>query len=493
MRFAIVGVLVHPSAKGDYVAHAIVWMRNDLRLRDNPALQAAIQHGLDPIPVYIHSPEEEGEWACGPAACEWLRHSLAALQSQLQARGSNLILRRGACADVLQGLVDQLAIKAIFWNRKFESAARDAAIKSRFRQQGLHVASFHANTLLQPHQLLNRQDKPFRVFTPFWRAAMESLSLPQLSPAPDRLPALPAAISAEDIASCLGNKPSIPWDRSFWDEWQPGEEGAWQALHRFIDEAVSQYHQQRDFPDRRGTSRLSPHLRFGEVSPARVYAQIQARSAILPCKDSEAYIRQLGWREFGYYLLYHFPFSSMRNLDRRFDSFAWEKPQPALLTAWQRGRTGVPIIDAGMRELWQTGWMHNRVRMITASYLCKHLRIHWIHGARWFWETLVDADLANNTLGWQWVAGTGVDAAPYFRVFNPLLQAERFDSKAAYIVRWLPELAPLPLQQRFAPWKDPEQLKRVAPRYPSQPIIDLDRGRQAALDAYAKISRSASS
>ena len=475
------------------MAYALVWLRNDLRLGDNPALQAALHDGFDPIPVYIYSPEEEGQWGCGPAAREWLRHSLSALMRQLQARGSNLLVRRGSSAEVLQDLVDQLDVKAIFWNRKYDSVARDAQIKSRFCQQGLKVVSFHANLLIEPQHLLNRQNQPFRVFTPFWRAASQSITSPQLFPAVKCLSAVPPSLCEHDLTACLGERPSPSWDLSFWHDWHPGEEGALKSLHQFIEESLSSYRDRRNFPDQHGTSRLSPHLHFGEISPARVCAEIEARSALIPSTDSEAYIRQLGWREFGHYLLYHFPDSLTQNLNRRFDSFAWDKPAPSRLKAWQRGRTGVPIIDAAMRQLWQTGWMHNRVRMIVASYLCKHMRIHWIHGARWFWHTLVDADLANNTLGWQWVAGTGVDAAPYFRVFNPVLQATRFDPKAEYISRWLPELSALPVQKRFAPWEDPELLKRVAPHYPRQPIVDLDHGRQAALEAYATISRSASS
>ena len=268
---------------------------------------------------------------------------------------------------------------------------------------------------------------------------------------------------------------------------RPARQGALQALEAFTDGALRGYATQRDRPDRIGTSRLSPHLHFGEIAPWRVVAALERQRGSAADADIDAARRELGWREFGYHLLHHFPQTPEHNFDPKFNQFDWAQVSPSRLQAWQQGRTGVPIVDAGMRELWSTGWMHNRVRMVVASYLTKHLRYHWRHGARWFWDTLVDADLASNTLGWQWVAGTGADAAPYFRIFNPVTQAQKFDPEGRYIARWLPELAALPLPLRFAPWQDAATSQRLAPDYPVQPLVDLYAGRDGALKAYRQM------
>jgi deoxyribodipyrimidine photo-lyase len=315
------------------------------------------------------------------------------------------------------------------------------------------------------------------------------LRLPALRDAPETLPHVETGPHGVGLAA-LELQPTPRWDEGFWSHWQPGEAGAHAALQVFAEGALAAYRGERDRPDRVGTSRMSPHLHHGEIAPWRVAEALrglsgQAGAASLT--EIEGYIRQLGWREFGYHLLHHFPFTTEQNLNPRFADFAWARVNPNARDAWRQGRTGVPIVDAGMRELWQTGWMHNRVRMIVGSYLCKHMRYHWREGARWFWDTLVDADLANNTLGWQWIAGTGADAAPYFRIFNPVTQAEKFDPDGAYIARWLPELARLPAALRFAPWTDPRTVARHAPDYPRSPIVDLARGRIEALEAYRRI------
>jgi len=281
--------------------------------------------------------------------------------------------------------------------------------------------------------------------------------------------------------------PESGWDDGFLQAWTPGEAGALETLEVFVDGALAGYREGRDRPDRVGSSRLSPHLHFGEISPWRVVAQLENARSAGNSTDIDACVRELGWREFAHHLMHHFPESVDRNLNPRFDGFEWTTGRDADLQAWRSGRTGVPIVDAGMRELWRTGWMHNRVRMIVASYLCKHMRRHWLDGARWFWDTLVDADLANNSLGWQWVAGTGADAAPYFRVFNPVTQARRFDPEGRYVAQWVPELAALPLPARFEPWTTPELAARVAPAYPPRPIVELAAGRGAALDAYRRL------
>jgi len=470
------------------MTHALVWLRRDLRLDDQPALRAALDAGHVPMPVYVHAPEEEGRWAPGAASHAWLHRSLAALDADLRARGSRLLLRRGPSAATLKALVRETGAVAVYWNRRYEPATqrRDAAIKRELREAGIEAVSFNGSLLFEPWELATGQGTPYKVFTPFWRSALARWRLPPCWDAPARLPA-PPALAGESLEA-LALAPSRDWDRGFWPLWQPGEAGAREMLQAFIDGALAGYREQRDLPDRTGTSRLSPHLHFGEIAPWRICAALQsAGGGAVVAADRDAYVRELGWREFAHHLLHHFPRTTDHNLDTRFDRFAWAGPDPQALRAWRGGRTGIPIVDAGMRELWATGYMHNRVRMIVASLLCKHLRQHWRVGARWFWDTLVDADLANNTLGWQWVAGTGADAAPYFRIFNPVAQARRFDPAARYITHWVPELAALPVAQRFAPWEHPQALAALAPSYPRVPIVDLAEGRAQALAHYARM------
>ena len=467
--------------------NALVWFRHDLRLDDNPALRAALDQGFTPIPVYVHAPQEEGEWSPGAASLAWLHRSLAALDADLRARGSRLLLREGPSAPALQALVEQTGAVAVFWNRKYEPATqpRDASLKKRLREQGLQVESFNGCLLFEPWDLATQQGGPYKVFTPFWRSALARWRAPATWDAPGALPAFEDALPGESL-DAWRLAPALGWDAGFWKVWTPGEAGAREALEVFIDGALNGYRTDRDRPDRTGTSRLSPHLHFGEIAPWRVTAELERARTAANSADMDGYIRELGWREFAYHLLHHFPQTTTQNLNPRFAHFDWAKVDPKALEAWQHGRTGVPIVDAGLRELWATGYMHNRVRMIVASYLTKHLRYHWLQGARWFWDTLVDADLANNTLGWQWTAGTGADAAPYFRVFNPVTQAEKFDPKGTYIAHWVPELAAVPVPLRFAPWEKPDVMSRIAPDYPRRPLVDLAQGREGALAAYRK-------
>lgn len=467
------------------MSHALVWFRRDLRLDDQPALHAALEAGHAPVPVYIHAPEEEGAWAPGAASDAWLQRSLHALDAQLRQRGSRLLALRGPSEAALRTLAAQCGAAAVYWNRKYEPAtqARDAGIKRGLREAGIAAESFNGSLLFEPWELATRQGEPYRVFTPFWRSALAQWRLPAHLPAPRTLPALPDGM--EGLApDALGLAPARGWDRGFWEAWQPGQAGAHEALEVFVDGALHGYREGRDRPDQVGSSRLSPHLHFGEIAPWRICAELERHRSARLDADIDAYLRELGWREFAYHLLHHFPHTPEHNLNPRFDGFGWAGADARVLHAWQRGRTGIPIVDAGMRELWRTGYMHNRVRMIVASLLCKHLRVHWREGARWFWDTLVDADLANNTLGWQWVAGTGADAAPYFRIFNPVAQAQKFDPQARYITRWLPELSGLPVGARFAPWQHPQLLARHAPGYPAVPVVDLAQGRARALAAY---------
>lgn len=467
------------------MAVAIVWFRNDLRLSDNPALRAALDTGLQVLPVYIHDPDGEGDARAGAASDAWRARSLAALDADLRARGSRLRLFLGHSLPVLATLAAAADARAVFWNRLYEPSieARDARIKRELRGQGLQVESSNGALLFEPWALKTGKGGPYRVYTPFWRAARARWALEARWEAPSHLGDVEDAPDGVGL-DLLRLVPRDGWDAGFWEHWTPGEAGAEAALETFVDGALRGYAEGRDRPDRTGTSRLSPHLHFGEIAPWRVAAAVEAERGRVADGDIEAYLRQLVWREFATHLLHHFPHTVERNLDARFDAFEWSRPNRATLDRWRHGRTGVPIVDAGMRELWATGWMHNRVRMIVASWLCKHMRVHWRTGADWFRDTLVDADLANNVMGWQWVAGTGADAAPYFRIFNPVSQAERFDPRGDYIAQWVPELAHLPAALRHAPWRDVRALRAATKTYPEAPMIDLQAGREAALTAY---------
>ncbi|HKE47241.1 MAG TPA: deoxyribodipyrimidine photo-lyase [Rhodanobacteraceae bacterium] len=464
---------------------ALVWFRRDLRLADNPALEAARKAHDRVLPVYVYAPDEEAPWQPGAASRWWLHHSLAALDAALRKHDAVLHVRRGDTLGTLRALVAETGADAVYWNRLYEPApvARDARIKQALRTDGVDAKSFDAALLFEPWELATGNGSPYKVFTPFWRAARARLEVRPPSAAPRKLDVAKAR-RGERIES-LGLLPEIRWDKGFHRAWEPGEAGAQKALRRFVDDAIADYPQRRDFPGGAGTSRLSPRLHFGEISPMQIaWAIDEASRASRSAKrreGSEAYLRELGWREFSHYLLYHFPASADSNLNPKFDAFPWAGRSPAQIERWQRGDTGFPIVDAGLRELWTTGWMHNRVRMLVASFLTKNLRQHWLEGARWFWDTLVDADLANNTQGWQWTAGTGADAAPYFRIFNPVTQGERFDPDGDYVRRWVPELKAFAGKSIHQPWSDPRRLRNV--RYP-QPMVDVHATREAALAAY---------
>jgi len=475
-------------------ATAIVWFRRDLRLTDNPALAAACARSRRIVALYVHAPGEDGDWRPGGASRWWLHHSLAQLERSLRSRGGALCLRAGDSLQVLQAVVRETSATAVYWNRLYDptSVKRDARIKSALRGAGLECDSFNAALLAEPWELRTGQGGPYRVFTPFWRAGAARLdSLPRPLPPPEAVPApspAPRGLALEE----LGLRPRLRWDAGLEAAWTPGEDGALARVEAFVDTALGRYGEGRNRPDLPGTSRLSPHLHFGEVGPRQCLAAARAAVAEHPAAQVsvEGFVRQLGWRDFAHHLLHHFPATPTAPLDARFDAFPWE-PNEHCLEAWQRGRTGYPLVDAGMRELWATGWMHNRVRMIAASLLTKNLRQPWLAGARWFWDTLVDADLANNTLGWQWTAGCGADAAPYFRIFNPMLQTERFDPERAYLRRWLPELARLPDAWIHRPWEAPaavlaEAGVRLGRDYPA-PVVDFRESRAAALAAYAAI------
>jgi deoxyribodipyrimidine photo-lyase len=459
------------------MATALLWLRRDLRLADNPALMAAIQQGYDIIPVYIHAPNEEGSWQIGAASRCWLHHSLLALQQQLRTRQSQLFcVRSDNSLHTLQQLIHDTQASAVFWNRLYEPAliARDTHIKQQLRNQGIHTQSYNSSLLNEPWQVQNKSKQPYKVFTAYWKTCLNLPIAPPL-PAPEQIP-LPKALPALLAVAELNLLPRVHWDMGFYRVWEMGELAAQAQLTAFGSHVV-EYATQRDFPAIAGVSHLSPYLHFGELSPQQVHAALQN----YPPQATLSYQRQLYWREFAYHLLYHFPETPQQALDSKFERFPWQE-NPQLLRAWQQAETGIPIIDAGMRELWQTGWMHNRVRMLVASWLTKNALIHWQTGARWFWETLLDADLANNTLGWQWVAGCGADAAPYYRLFNPMLQSSKFDETGAYIRRWLPELNHLDKHSIHAPWT-----AAYPPRNYPAPVLDFQQSRERALAAYQQL------
>jgi deoxyribodipyrimidine photo-lyase len=474
---------------------ALVWLRHDLRLSDNPALAAAVDGADWVLPVYIHAPEEDAPWAPGAASRWWLHRSLADLATRLRALGSRLVLRTGASRAVLIDLARRTGAGAVYWNDLYEPAARrrDDTVERVLVDAGLSVHRFHDRLLHRPAALTTRQGGPYQVFTPFWRA-LGAAAIPAPRPAPRRLKP-PARWPRSLRLAELALDPDRRWTNKLASCWQPGEAAAWRQLRRFCRAGIDDYARGRDALAAHATSRLSPHLHFGELSPRQAWHAALAARAERPAQapGADAFLRQLAWRDFAHHMLYHFPHTDRQALRDRFARFPWRR-SAKLLEAWRRGRTGFPLVDAGMRELWATGTMHNRARMVVASFLVKNCMIHWREGARWFWDTLVDADLANNSLGWQWVAGSGPDAAPYFRVFNPVLQGRKFDPEGEYIARWVPELARLPAAWRHEPWNLPETLRvqlRFAPGrdYP-RPVVDYAASRTAALAAYRALRAS---
>ncbi len=480
------------------VTPVLLWFRQDLRLQDNPALQAALARGGPVVAVFIWDELGEAGWKLGGASRWWLHHALAALDASLRELGSKLVLARGESGAVLKTLVRQLGAGAVYWNRRYEPAviARDSSIKTELTAAGVEVKSFNGALLFEPHTIQNKQGRPFQVFTPFWKHCLE-LPVPPATKLATKLawpepPTRPHSLALAELELL----PTIAWDVGFGPTWQPGEAGAAARLKKFTARAMEGYADARNRPDLDGTSMLSPWLHFGELSPRQVWAAVAAQSkesgVFPPSNGARVFLSEIGWREFAHHLLFHFPHTPERPLRAEFANFPWAADAGgAKLRAWQLGQTGYPIVDAGMRQLWHTGWMHNRVRMVVASFLVKHLRLPWTHGAAWFWDTLVDADLASNTLGWQWSAGCGADAAPYFRIFAPVLQGMKFDSAGDYVRRWVPELAKLPAENIHAPWEAPLHVLATAgvklgENYP-HPIVDHARARSEALAALKQL------
>jgi deoxyribodipyrimidine photo-lyase len=443
---------------------SLVWFRDDLRLADNPALRAAIDRDEPVIALYVLDEESPGIRPLGGAARWWLHHSLASLDERLRERGGALVLRRGAADRVVRETVAEVGAGAVFWNRRYGGAAReiDSALKSSLRADGLEVTSFAGSLLHEPWTVTTGSGTHYSVFTPFWRACLAlpapraPLPEPRAVDGPDRAP----ASDALDDWDLLPTRPD--WAGGLRETWEPGEPAARRRLQRFLDEDIAHYDRARDEPSAGATSLLSPHLRWGEISPFTVYDEA------VTVDGAGGFLSELGWREFAWHTLYHAPDLATENLRPEFDVFPWPPLDTAHLEAWQHGETGVPLVNAGMRELWHTGYMHNRVRMVAASFLVKNLLIDWRLGEEWFWDTLVDADEANNPFNWQWVAGSGADAAPYFRIFNPELQAKKFDPQHLYISRWASDA-------------------------PAVPLVDLGATRKAALAAYDVVKRAAGS
>jgi deoxyribodipyrimidine photo-lyase len=470
---------------------SIVWFRKDLRLEDNAAFYTAAERDGPIIPLYIWAPEEERPWEPGGASRWWLHYSLESLSDELETLGYPLIIRAGPSLHVLEEVIKETRAEALFWNRLYEPEAikRDTRIKSTLSSRGIDVQTFNASLLFEPWTIFNKQKKPFQVFTRFWQACLKQGEMTSPLPMPPhargRAPSIKSLSPSE-----LHLLPEVPWDQGISAIWRPGAHHARQRLDYFIEHALMDYKEQREFPGKHGVSYLSPYLHFGEISPRMIWHEV-VREYPEESEERDAYLRQLGWREFAHHLLYHFPFTPTDPLRREFSHFPWHHDDKAL-KAWQTGYTGYPLVDAGMRQLWITGWMHNRLRMVVGSFLVKDLLLPWQEGAKWFWDTLVDADLANNTLGWQWVAGCGADAAPYFRIFNPVTQGEKFDGTGEYVRRWVPELAKLPDEWIQQPWDaPPDVLKQaeveIGKTYP-HPIVDHSVARKRALDALKEIT-----
>lgn len=463
-------------------------------MADHPALTAAIERGGPVIPVFIQAADEEGAWRPGEASDWWLHQSLRQLDQSLKKLGSKLILRSGRSLQELNRLIAETNATAVYWNRRYEPAviARDKDVKASLKEAGIEAESFNGHLLFEPWEVSTGAGRPYQVFTAFWKACLAKPAPHRPVSAPERMPRprqWPESIPLDD----LHLEPTRPWASGLRQAWTPGCIAAADRLASFLSDSIRDYSTARDLPAESGTSRLSPYLHFGEISARQIWHAIhdslKSRTGTLP-DGAETYLKELGWREFAHHLLYHFPATTDHPLRSEFSRFPWEDNQEGL-RAWQQGSTGYPIVDAGMRELWSTGWMHNRVRMIVASFLVKDLRLHWKLGADWFWDTLVDADLANNTLGWQWSAGCGADAAPYFRVFNPVLQSQKFDPDGQYLRRWIPELQKLDNKWLHAPWTAPDEVLRAAEvelggTYPG-PIVDHSQARALALKAFDQI------
>jgi deoxyribodipyrimidine photo-lyase len=470
-------------------APTIMWFRQDLRLTDNPALVQAVAGGGPVVALYILDEATPGTWAPGGASRWWLHHSLSALAKDIAARGGQLVLRRGPVRDVLSAIVSETGASRVVASRCYEPWARalEKHVHDDLKAVGVQFSRYAGTLLFDPDQVRTKTAVPYKVYTPFWRAVSVSEQR-ALARAPAKING-PAKPPRSDTLADWALLPTSPdWAGGLRAAWTPGEAGALARLDAFLDSALRTYDADRNRPDRAGTSRLSPHLRLGEISPATCWHRARAHASGDPGLDKglETFLKELTWRDFSYHLLYHWPTLPEAAFKPEYDRFPWAGTT-AQLTAWQRGLTGYPIVDAGMRELWTTGWMHNRVRMVVGSFLVKDLLLDWRAGEAWFWDCLVDADLASNAASWQWVAGSGADAAPFFRIFNPQKQGETYDPDGTYVRRWVPEIAKLPDKYLHAPANAPREVLAHAgivlgKTYP-KPIVDHGLARDAALAA----------
>ncbi|MCV2403672.1 DNA photolyase family protein [Marinomonas sp. C2222] len=459
----------------------LMWFEQDLRLEDNPALTAALAHD-NVLVLYILDDQNAEQYKMGGASRWWLHHSLASLDKQF---GNKLNFYQGDAESILESLCSRLHVDHVFWNRRYEPwrIARDKKIKASLLEKGIQAKSFNGSLLNEPWQVVKPDQTPYKVFTPYHNQASKMERVDHPLPIPN----LTSSFQKDDKATtlkALSLLPEISWDKDFYTHWTPGEASAQAFLKTFLTDGLDTYKEGRDFPALQSVSKLSPHLHFGEISPRQIHHVLKG---IAEGDNKEHFYKELRWREFSYYLLFHWPELPTTNLKTSFRFFPWTH-HDANLQRWQQGLTGYPMVDAGMRELWQTGYMHNRVRMITASFLVKNLLIDWRCGARWFWDCLVDADLASNSASWQWVAGCGTDASPYFRIFNPVTQGEKFDPEGEYTRRYLPELKDLPKKYLYRPWEAPEEVLKAAnvvlgETYP-HPMVDIKESREQALSAY---------
>ncbi len=472
----------------------IIWFRQDLRISDNPALQAACETGAPIIPLYILDDNNAKEWKMGAASRVWLHHALASLNQDLS---ENLIFKKGEAKKIIEELVQETNAHAVFWNRCYEPwrISRDKIIKTTLEKENIEIQSFNGSLLWEPWHIKTGGGTPYKVFTPYYRKGC-------LQQPPPRTP-LPKAKSINFAKTQIKNLTLSdlnlmpPTREGDWDErlckyWDISEKGAHQRLNDFLEDGLKQYKKGRDHPADQNTSRLSPYLHFGQISPNTAWYAAQERGVAEGWEtDMDHFLSELGWREFSYNLLFHFPDITWKNLQDKFDNFPWTKNKTTEIKSWQQGKTGFPIVDAGVRELWETGYMHNRVRMIVGSFLVKNMLTHWHVGEEWFWDCLVDADLASNAASWQWIAGSGADASPYFRVFNPILQSQKFDKDGDYIRRFVPELKDLPKEHIHTPWETPELILKSAgielgKTYPIPTMMHKD-ARDRALAAYQTI------
>ncbi len=470
---------------------SIYWIRQDLRINDNPALRASVENGLI-IPIYILDDINSGEHKLGNASRVWLHYSLQKLSKELEDK---LLISKGDPEEILFKICKSESINKIFWNRVYEPwcIARDKKIRENMKKEGIETITFNGSLLWEPWQVKKNDGTPYRVFTPYYRRGCLNATSPRRPLG--KLKKINYHIVKNFKGLNINNLDLLPakkWKEKLSTSWNIGEKAAEIRLEEFIANEIKGYKEGRNFPIKKNVSRLSPHLHWGEISPNTIWYKIWDLNqlGIKHQQDTDTFLSEMGWREFSYYLLFYFPELPRENLQKKFDNFSWDKNY-LFLQAWQKGQTGYPIIDAGMRELWSTGYMHNRLRMIVGSFLVKNLLLHWHEGEKWFWDCLMDADLASNSAGWQWIAGCGADAAPYFRIFNPITQGLKFDSNGEYVRKFVPEISLLPNKYLFNPWEAPTDVLKKAKvnlgqNYP-KPIVDLKESREKALSAFAEL------